>query len=95
MTLWSYGCLPPSQLRGDLDSHNAWISFRGAGHLNTAIINQFLDQFSRALAPEVHSAVIWDGAGSHRANGLKVPGNVSLILLPPYSPELNGEILWH
>ena len=64
--------------------------------LNTAIINQFLDQFSRALAPDVHAALIWDGAGFHRAHDLKVPDNITLIPLPPYSPELNGiENLWH
>lgn len=64
--------------------------------LNTAIINQFLDQFSRALAPDVHAVLIWDGAGFHRAHDLKVPANITLIPLPPYSPELNGiENLWH
>ena len=64
--------------------------------LNTAIINQFLDQFSRALAPDVHAALIWDGAGFHRSGDLVVPANITLIPLPPYSPELNGiENLWH
>ena len=64
--------------------------------LNTAIINQFLDQFSRARTPDVQAAMIWDGAGFRRANNLKVPANVTLIPLPPYSLELNGiENLWH
>lgn len=64
--------------------------------LNTSIINQFLDQFSRSLAPHVHAAMIWEGAGFHRAADLKVPSNVTLIPLLPYSPELNGiESLWH
>lgn len=64
--------------------------------LNTVILNQFLDQFSRALAPEVHAALIWDGAGFHRAHDRKVPANVTRIPLPPYSPELKGlENLWH
>jgi transposase len=64
--------------------------------LNTAIINQFLDQFSRALPSDVHAAMIWDGAGFHRAHDLVVPANITLIPLPPYSPELNGiENLWH
>ena len=64
--------------------------------LNTAIVNQFLDQFSRALAPDVYASLIWDGAGFDHARDLKVPANVSLILLPPYSPELNGiENPWH
>ena len=34
--------------------------------------------------------MIWDGAGFHRANDLKVPANITLLPLPPYSPELNG-----
>ena len=64
--------------------------------MNTAIINQFLDQFSRALAPDVHAALIWGGAGFHHAHDLKVPDNLTLLPLPPYSPELNDiENLWH
>ena len=30
-----------------------------------------------------------DGAGRHRASKLKIPKNITLIKLPPYSPELN------
>ena len=48
------------------------------------------------MAPGIHAALIWDGAGFHRARDMKVPANVTLIPLPPYSPELNGiENLWH
>jgi transposase len=40
--------------------------------------------------------LIWDGAGFHSGKDLVVPANVSLIRLPPYSPELNPvENLWH
>lgn len=64
--------------------------------LNTSIINQFLDQFSRSLEPDIHAVLIWDGAGFHRAGDLQVPSNVTRISLPPYSPELNPiENLWH
>ena len=64
--------------------------------LNTSIINQFLDQFSRSLAPDVQALLIWDGAGFHRGHDLVVPDNVTLLTLPPYSPELNPiENLWH
>ena len=70
----------------------AWCVAQGG----SAIINQFLDQFSRAPAPNVHAAMIWDGAGLHRAHDLKVPANVTFLTLPPYSTELNGiENLWH
>ena len=40
--------------------------------------------------------MIWDGAGFHTGNKVEVPDNVSVIVLPPYSPELNPmENLWH
>ena len=64
--------------------------------LNTEVINLFLEQFSRELPAGVHAALIWDGAGYHTGGDLVVPSDVSLILLPPYSPELNPvENLWH
>jgi transposase len=64
--------------------------------LDTAVVNLFLEQFSRQLAPGVHAVLLWDNAGYHVAKGLVVPSNVSLIGLLPYSPELNPvENLWH
>jgi transposase len=64
--------------------------------LNTAVVNLFLEQFSGELPAGVHAVLIWDGAGFHTGGDLVVPSNVSLIRLPPYSPELNPvENLWH
>ena len=64
--------------------------------LNTKIVNTFLAQFSQTLAANEHAAMIWDGAGFHVSGQLQVPANVTLIQLPPYSPELNPiENLWH
>ena len=64
--------------------------------LNTEVVNLFLEQFARELPAGVHAVLIWDGAGFHSGEGLVVPANVSLIQLPPYSPELNPvENLWH
>jgi len=64
--------------------------------LNTDVINIFLEQFSRTLTADEHAVMVWDGAGFHRAKHLKVPENVTLVELPPYSPELNPiENLWH
>jgi transposase len=64
--------------------------------LNTDVLNLFLEQFSRELPGGVHAVLIWDGAGYHTSGGLVIPDNVSLIQLPPYSPELNPvENLWH
>lgn len=42
-----------------------------------------------------HAAILIDNAGWHIANDLCVPPNISLVHLPPYSPELNGiEKVW-
>jgi transposase len=59
-------------------------------------MNVFLEQFSRELPANVHAVMILDQAGFHTAKALQVPTNVTLIMLPPYSPELNPtENLWH
>ena len=67
-----------------------------APYLNTDTINAFLREFSAAITPGVQAVLVWDGAGYHTSGRLQVPANVSLIQLPPYSPELNPiENLWH
>lgn len=63
---------------------------------NTECVNLHLAEISRLVAPEALAALIWDGAGWHQTGGeLKVPNNIILIPLPPYSPELNPmETVW-
>jgi len=40
--------------------------------------------------------VILDGASWHNSRGLVAPSNITLLALPPYSPELNPvERIWH
>ncbi len=64
--------------------------------LNTQIINTFREQFSTTILEGEHAVMLWDGAGFHTAKALRVPANVTLVQLPPYSPELNPiENLWH
>jgi transposase len=39
--------------------------------------------------------LVLDGAPNHRCSDLAVPRNITLLYLPPYSPELNPkENLW-
>jgi transposase len=65
-------------------------------NVNTDAMNSFLEQFARELPRDVHAAVVLDRAGWHVASALRVPTNVTLVLLPPKSPELNpAENLWH
>jgi hypothetical protein len=54
-----------------------------------------LAELSQAVAPDAHAAVLIDGAGYHIAADLTIPDNITLVRLPPYSPELNAiEKLW-
>lgn len=64
--------------------------------VDTATMDAFLEHFSRELPPDVHAVLVLDRAGWHTAKSLKVPANVTLVHLPPKSPELNPvENLWH
>lgn len=64
--------------------------------INTDAMNAFLAGFSRELPEDVHAVMVLDRAGWHVSSKLKIPKNVSLIHLPPKSPELNpAENLWH
>jgi transposase len=64
--------------------------------LNAGVINVFLAQMSRELPSDVHAILISEGAGFHTAGAVRVPANITLLKLPPYSPELNPvENLWH
>ena len=63
--------------------------------VSTAAMNIFLGEFSGRLADDEHAVMPLDQAGWHGANDLHVPDNITLVALPPYSPELNPvERLW-
>lgn len=67
-----------------------------APRLDTGMVNIFLKQLSRTLNPDMQAVLVWDGAGYQRANDLLCPDNITLVSLPPDSPELNPvENLWH
>jgi transposase len=101
---WTRGRRPP----GLCDLRYTWVhlfaAFRPATGdrfalvmpvVSTEAMNIFLHGFSSRLADDEHVVMVLDQAGWHRANGLRIPGNVTLVPLPPYSPELNPvERLW-
>jgi transposase len=63
--------------------------------VNTHYMNEHLRFISRAAGAAVHVVLVLDQAGWHVAKALRVPSNVTLLHLPPYSPELNGtERIW-
>jgi hypothetical protein len=62
-------------------------------HVNTDCMNVFLVELSAKFEGEI--ILIMDGAGWHKSKDLAIPDGVEVVLLPPYSPELNPvERLW-
>jgi transposase len=54
-----------------------------------------LTEISQAVSPGAHAALLLDQAGWHTSGKLTVPANISLVPLPPKSPELNPtENVW-
>jgi transposase len=64
--------------------------------VNAEAMNEHLLEISTQVAPGAHAVLICDGAGWHQTGGrLRVPDNITLLPLPPYSPELNPmENVW-
>jgi transposase len=62
---------------------------------SAAAMRALLDRFAATLPEGVHAALLLDQAGWHTAEDIAVPPNVSLVRLPPYSPNLNpAERIW-
>jgi hypothetical protein len=63
--------------------------------VSTVAMDVFLAELSRAIPVGTHAALVLDGAGWHVSESLTVPANLTLVPLPPYSPELNPvERVW-
>jgi transposase len=61
---------------------------------NTACFQAFLHMLARRFARK-DILLVLDGAPNHRCGDLAVPNNITLLYLPPYSPELNPkENIW-
>lgn len=71
----------------------------GAGMLgstaDTEMMNLFLYWMGKQVGDDRVAVLVLDGAGWHKSKGLRVPGNIRPLFLPPYSPELNpAELVW-
>jgi transposase len=54
----------------------------------------FLEEISQRY-PDEYILMFMDQAGWHKAKALRIPANIELAFLPPYSPELNPqEQIW-
>ena len=72
---------------------------KGAGlvlpAVNTDAMQRHLEEISLHVAKGSHGVVLMDHAGWHQTGQLNVPKNLTILLLPPRSPELNPvENIW-
>ena len=56
--------------------------------VNTKLMSAHLKMICEEAGADTHVVLVLDGAGWHKAKALVVPENMTLLLLPPYSPEL-------
>ena len=64
-------------------------------YVNREAMNAHLVEISRAVEPGAHAVLLLDQAGWHTSSNLQVPENITLLPLPPRSPELNPvENIW-
>jgi hypothetical protein len=62
---------------------------------NSEAMQHHLDVTAASVAPGAHAIMLLDQAGWPGASCLQVPSNISLLPLPPRSPELNAqENIW-
>jgi transposase len=64
-------------------------------YADTAAMSEHLAEIGRCVAEKAHAIVLTDGAGWHKSTALEIPNNLTLLRIPPYSPELNPqENIW-
>ena len=76
--VYVYGAVSP------VEGQHDWMITR---QMNTANMSAFLAQVSAKHRSEFIVMVV-DGASSHVCKDLVVPGNIRLLPLPPYAPQL-------
>ena len=69
-------------------------SFLVMPYCNTECMNLFLNQLSQAYSND-RILLCCDGAAWHKSKALKIPENITLFFIPPYTPEMNPiEQIW-
>lgn len=83
--LWLWGCFSP--INGESFYWETPI-------VSNDIFEKFLEDFAKQKPKELKIIII-DNAGFHACQNIRIPENVKLIRIPPYTPELNpAEKVW-
>ena len=63
-------------------------------YCNTESMNVFLEKLSNTF-PKDKIILACDGAAWHKSGSLRIPENIELVFIPPYTPEMNPiEQIW-
>jgi hypothetical protein len=54
---------------------------------NIQAMQWHLDEITTQVSPDAHAILLVDQAGWHTTGKLAIPTNITLLLLPPRSPE--------
>jgi transposase len=55
--------------------------------VSTEAMDRFLLDFAATVPADSHAVMVLDGAGWHDQRSVTIPPNVTLVGLPPYSPD--------
>lgn len=58
-------------------------------YANEEAFELHLREISKNVTNGYHAVIVMDKAGWHLSQSIKIPRNITIIYLPPYSPELN------
>lgn len=84
--MYLFGAVKPGT-----DEAFAWIM----PEVSTKVMQIFLDEFAKTIPADEHAVMVADQASWHTTPDLKIPDNVTMVPLPPYSPQLNPpERVW-
>ena len=87
-------CYTSLYLYGGVEPLTGARFFLEFSHLTSDCFQCFLEKFSEVFQESLNLLVV-DQGRFHQAKSLRIPENVVLLFLPPYSPELNPiERLW-
>ena len=75
-------------LYGAFSPHDGESDFLVLPSMNSSCMNIFLKVLAERYKEEF-LCIFWDGAPCHNEGKLKIPENIMLEKIPPYSPELN------
>ena len=60
-------------------------------YANSECMNQHLAEISKEVTTGNHAVIVIDQAKWHTSKKTYIPNNISLLPLPPYSPELTPQ----